>query len=153
VITARRPRRHQRSPERLQHVGHGQRHAAVCDGEKEVQDNLEMPLTGKAGRRISEPINVVHECLPSWSQKSCRKTYQYAAAGNMGFPRREGKNTSFRPSDLVQSLRFQLERDVPDPVWRHAVADLIENPLVMHGVVQDAVSAERHKTARERPHM
>jgi len=94
-----------------------------------------MPPTGKAGRRISEPINVVHECLPSWSQKSLGKTYQYAVAGNMGFPRREGKNTSFRPSDLVQSLRFQLERDVPDPVWRHAVADLIENPLVMHRVV------------------
>jgi len=135
----------------------GQCHTAVGNGKKEVQDNLEMPLTGKAGRRISEPINVVHECLLSWSRKALRKTYQYAAAGNMGFPSREGKNTSFRPSYrtsyLVQSLGFQLERDVPDPVWCHAVADLIENPLVMHRVVQDAVSAERHEATRERPHV
>jgi hypothetical protein len=54
----------------------GQRHAAVGDGKKEIQDNLEMPLTGKAGRRIYEPINVVHECLPSWSpEEVLRKTY------------------------------------------------------------------------------
>ncbi len=55
--------------------------------------------------------------------------------------------------DLVQSLGFQLERDVPDPMRFHPVADLIENLLVVGRVVQDAVSAERYETARERPHV
>ncbi len=53
----------------------------------------------------------------------------------------------------MQSLGFQLECDMPDAAPRHPVADLIENPLVMHGVVQDGVSAERYETARERPHV
>jgi len=45
---------------------HRQRHAAVGHRKKEIQDDLKMPLTGKAGRRIYEPINVVHEFLLSW---------------------------------------------------------------------------------------
>jgi len=53
----------------------------------------------------------------------------------------------------MQSLGFQLERDMPDAAQLHPVADLIENPLVMDRVVQNAVSAECYETARERPHV
>ena len=42
---------------------------------------------------------------------------------------------------------------MPDAAQLHAVADFIENPLVMGRVVQNDVSAECYETARERPHV
>ena len=108
-----------------------------------------MPFTGEACRRIYEPINVVHECLLLKYLREHtsvpRLILELVYAGPV--PR------LIRTHDLVQSLGFQLERDVPDSAQPHPVADLIEHPLVMGRVVQNGVSAERYETARERPYV
>ena len=53
----------------------------------------------------------------------------------------------------MQTLGFQLKRDMPDAARLHPVANFVQNPLVMDGVVQNGMPAERYETARERPHV
>jgi hypothetical protein len=49
-----------------------QRHTTVSDGKDEIQDYIEMPFIGEAGRRIYKLINVLHERLLSWEYSSGR---------------------------------------------------------------------------------